>query len=274
MFTVKSSRLLRRLFFSGIRNETSPRMKASAIVFAPHQDDEVLGCAGTILLKSQAGTPVACVFMTDGRTSHRRFMEEGELRHLRQSEALDAAAILGIQRSDVHFLDFEDCCLNKFHTRAVEHVLALIHRYHPDEVYVPYQGDGNPDHEETYAIVVEACWKSALRLELCEYPIWFWNHWPWVSLQVQCNLTTFRDLLKLLKAGLGWRLFRAFRSGVYVGGVIERKRQALAQYRSQMTVFKEGTAWPTLPGVSNGEFLDCFFQKFEVFRCRTISAGS
>lgn len=244
------------------------------MVFAPHPDDEVLGCAGTIFLKRLAGTPVACVFMTDGRTSHRRFMPEEELQHLRKVEALDAAAVLGIGRSDVHFLDFEDSRLSNSHDSAVERVLALINQYHPAEVYVPYQRDGTPDHEETYAVVIEACRKSGFQLDVCEYPIWFWNQWPWVSLHFGWNGDAMRELLRVLRAGLGWRLFRTFRSGVFVGRVLEEKRQALTRYRSQMTVLKEGTAWPTLPGVSKGEFLDCFYQRFEVFRCRKLTAGT
>lgn len=272
MFRMKPWRRLRCLFYSGLRDETGKRVNASAVVFAPHQDDEALGCAGTILLKRQAGTQVGCVFMTDGRTSHRQFMAEEELRRLRKSEAVDAAAILGIARSDVHFLDFEDGRLSRFHNGAVEKVLALIDKYHPDEVYVPYRADGTPDHEETYVIVVEACRKSGLQLEVCEYPVWFWNQWPWVSLSVRCSRETLKELLRVFRAQLGWKLFRTFRIGVYVEGVMEKKRQVLAQYRSQMNVLKEGSAWPTLGGVSNGEFLNCFFQSFEVFHCTKFSA--
>ena len=40
--------------------------RAPAIVFAPHPDDETLGCGGTILKKRSLGAPVEVVFLTDG----------------------------------------------------------------------------------------------------------------------------------------------------------------------------------------------------------------
>jgi hypothetical protein len=49
-----------------------------AIIFAPHQDDETLGCGGTIIRKKQAGANLQIVFMTDGCRSHAHLMTEIE----------------------------------------------------------------------------------------------------------------------------------------------------------------------------------------------------
>ena len=59
-------------------------LAASAIVFSPHQDDETLGCGGTIARKKEAGAEVKVVFMTDGSLSHHRFIAQDELIELRQ----------------------------------------------------------------------------------------------------------------------------------------------------------------------------------------------
>ncbi len=40
------------------------------IVFAPHQDDETLGCGALIAHKRNDGQPVHVVFLTDGSCSH------------------------------------------------------------------------------------------------------------------------------------------------------------------------------------------------------------
>ena len=45
-------------------------LKRSAIFFSPHQDDETLGCGGTIIRKKRMGAEVKIVFMTDGCNSH------------------------------------------------------------------------------------------------------------------------------------------------------------------------------------------------------------
>jgi hypothetical protein len=48
---MKSSRRYPRKIHDYLCDETRERAKTSAIVFAPHQDDETLGCGGTVILK-------------------------------------------------------------------------------------------------------------------------------------------------------------------------------------------------------------------------------
>jgi len=236
-------------------------------VFAPHPDDETLGCGGTIILKRAAGASVKLVFMTDGSTSHRRFLAGEELSRLRKSEALAAARVLGLAPGDVQFLDFPDSKLGSWHDMAVDAVLAILRQHRPKEVFVPYEADGTPDHEATWRIVTEAVAHSDLALRFYEYPVWFWNQWPWVPFKVTCNRETGQTFWRMCRAGFGLECFKKFRAGVFVGDVLEQKRDALGQHRSQMTALKPGVAWPTLPEVSGGDFLKCFFQEFEVFRC-------
>jgi LmbE family N-acetylglucosaminyl deacetylase len=242
------------------------------MVFSPHQDDETLGCGGTMMLKRSAGVQVTCVFMTDGSASHKHFMGEDDLRRLRRKEAMNAAAVLGLSKEDVHFMDFTDGRLKQFQGAAVAEAVTLVDRYRPEEVYVPYRADGTPDHADTYSVVAEAVKKTGRKVELCEYPIWFWNQWPWVPMRLRCNRDTGRALSRMLWAGLGLRMLTEFRSGVFVGDLLERKRRALDQYSSQMTVLQPGTNWPTLGDLADGEFLKCFFQEFEIFAIRTVTA--
>ena len=260
----------REYLYSKVRNETEPRSRRSAIVFAPHQDDETLGCGGTILLKRRAGARVVCAFMTDGSTSHRQFMDEDELRRVRLDEALAATRELGVPREDVHFMAFPDGRLGQSRQAAIDAALALIVEYSPDEVYVPFRDDGLPDHEETYSVVVDACRRSGLSLEVCEYPIWAWNQWPWVPVRLGVNRESLRIVSRAVRAVLGGSLLRACRTGICIREVVNGKRNALAHYRSQVTAPPEHTGWPTLGDVSDGGFVDSFFGDFEVFRCTTI----
>jgi LmbE family N-acetylglucosaminyl deacetylase len=241
-------------------------MSSAAVVFAPHQDDETLGCGGTMTLKAQAGTPISCVFMTDGGTSHRGLIDENDLRHIRRCEALEATAVLGLTPEQVRFLDFPDSQLARHIHAAEVRVAEILEALAPEEVFVPYRSDGTPDHEATYRIVVAAARRFKRPVRLLEYPVWFWNQWPWVPLPVAPS----RDTMKAAKAAwngrFGRRLLREFRSGAFIKNVLDRKREALVRYRSQMTVLRSGRQWPTLEDVSEGEFLRCFFDDFEVFR--------
>jgi LmbE family N-acetylglucosaminyl deacetylase len=264
---LRPAAFLRRRFYAGVRDETARARQASAVVIAPHQDDEVLGCGGTILLKRAAGAAVNIVFMCDGSTSHSRFIAADALSRLRRQEALDAAQALGLAAADVQFLDLPESQLAQHHQVAVAQVLAILLLRRPEEVYVPYRWDGTPDHEATFRIVAEAVGKSGLALRVCEYPIWLWNRWPWVPLPIRASRVTLREMRGALGSGLGLNFFRRFRTGVAVTAVMANKRAALAQHRSQMAELVPGVGWPTLAGVSEGGFLDCFFQDYEVFHC-------
>jgi LmbE family N-acetylglucosaminyl deacetylase len=65
---------------------------------------------------------------------------------------------------------------------------------------------------------------------------------------------------------LGLRLVRDFRWSLDISDVTEAKRHALEQHRSQMMPLIEDVGWATLEGVSNGQFLACFFTEQEYFR--------
>lgn len=265
--------MLRSRLYARLRDETAARRHASAVVFAPHPDDETLGCGGTIAIKRDAGTPVACVFMTDGSTSHRAIVPAAELRDIRMGEARDAAQALGVSPGDVHFLDYPDGRLDGLAAEAADRVRALLDRYRPQEVYVPYRRDGVADHEATYAIVLDASRRQGRPLDICEYPVWAWNRWPWVPLRLRANRDTLRALSEAFRGGFGRTMLREFRSGVDVRAVRERKRIALSRHLSQMTVLRPGTAWPTLGDVSGGAFLECFFGDYELFRCTRLGSG-
>src|SRR5258705_86546 len=75
------------------------------LVLAPHMDDEVLGCGGTIARHAQAGADVTVIFLTDGRRGigtiaalpePERGRRERELVDTRKQEARRAGEILGV----------------------------------------------------------------------------------------------------------------------------------------------------------------------------------
>jgi LmbE family N-acetylglucosaminyl deacetylase len=193
-------------------------------------------------------------------------MDVDVLRRLRRGEALGATGELGIPPEHVYFLDFPDSRLGSCSSAAVDRTVALLHQLHPEEVYVPYRRDGTPDHEATYRIVLEAVGRIGTSITVLEYPLWLWNQVPWVPLTLEPNRDTLSRLCRAIGLRFGFHLFREFGSGVRIEAVVEKKRKALGHYRSQMTALRTDVVWPTLPDVSGGKFLECFFQKFEIFR--------
>jgi LmbE family N-acetylglucosaminyl deacetylase len=243
-------------------------LRKAAIVFSPHPDDETLGCGGTIIRKIRASADVKIVFMTDGSSSHQRFISKTELTRLRTGEAVSACKVLGLPGENVTFLEFKDQHLNEFQEEAQQKVAQILSKEMCEQVFIPYSGDSVTDHCATNSIVLGAVEKLRSNVVIYEYPIWFWNHWPWTSVV----LSSRKDILRKISASLlGWfRLMMKFRWSVCISDVLELKRLALDEHKTQMTRLLPNLQWPILNDVSNGEFLQCFFQDVEVFHRRQL----
>jgi LmbE family N-acetylglucosaminyl deacetylase len=236
----------------------------SAIVFAPHPDDETLGCGGTIIKKKRAGAKIRIVFTTDGRHAQ-DLIPEDEMKVIRVREAIAAARSLGLEENDVIFLEFEDTKLRENQEAPLGKVTEILLKEQPTQVFIPYYKDILPDHVFTNRIVLLALQACRKKTVIYEYPVWFWYHWPWVSVS-WCRQHR-RHILVRLKCNLlaGLRFLRDFRCFVYIGDVLKLKRTALENYKSQMTRPIPDPHWLMLAEVSNGEFLQCFYQEREIF---------
>ena len=77
-------------------------MKHSIMVFAPHQDDEVLHCAGTLWRAAQEGADICVCFVTNGE------YEDESLAAVRSAESLKALSKLGVPEEAAVFLGYAD----------------------------------------------------------------------------------------------------------------------------------------------------------------------
>lgn len=118
------------------------------LVIAPHPDDEVLGCGGTIKKHKEAGDEVYVCIATKAYTPDwsEEFIEN------RKKEIDNSIKVLGIKKT--YFLDFPtvklDTVLQKDLNDAISKVVEEIR---PDIVFIPFPGDINKDHK----IISEAC---------------------------------------------------------------------------------------------------------------------
>src|SRR5262249_9351106 len=96
-----------------------PTASRRIVVFAPHCDDEMLGCGGLLQQAVKAGAQVKVVMLTNGDGF--RVAVERQFRSIRvgpadyvrfagvrQSESFAALDKLGVKRSDVVFLGYPD----------------------------------------------------------------------------------------------------------------------------------------------------------------------
>lgn len=123
------------------------------LVFAPHQDDETIGCGGTLALLRQRGCEIKVVFVTDGGGAGS--LPEGTVA-VRKKEAIAALAVLGI--GDIVFLDEPDG-----HFRSTPEferkIMAMLDQFQPDWLFMPSVLDYHRDHVAAGQAIC-ACWRS------------------------------------------------------------------------------------------------------------------
>lgn len=242
---------------------------ATALVIVPHPDDEILGCGGTIMRKLQKGARIRLLFLTDGGSSHAPWIKSEKLKEMRKDEALQAARVLGVDINEVFFFNIPDNSLGGYIPIVKKKVIEHLEDLQPFEVFLPYGGDGCADHEAAHKLsfLSVKTWIASRRMvEIREYPVWFWNHWPWVSIDFSSKRRALKILYDSVKEGLGFKLFSHFNQSVALESIRKKKWTALNCYTSQMIRPEEHADWPVLGDVAGGDWLDCFFKEFEIFR--------
>ena len=138
------------------------------LVMAPHQDDEVLGCGGTICLYARQGGEVKVLYMTDG--SYGGIDDIGsELAQRRKIEAKAGLRELGLQ--DAVFLDRQDTNLI-CDPKTVKEVLRILNEFQPNKIFVPFYFELHPDHFTTGLILAKALQSYANPIECYCYEVW------------------------------------------------------------------------------------------------------
>lgn len=261
----ETNTIWRRALQASMRRRRADDLGRSAVVFSPHQDDETLGCGGTIRRKVRLGAKVKVVYLTDGSRSHPGLMSPEELRSIRHQEALEACQELGLKEGDVFFLDMEDSGLEGRREGAVRRILEVLEEFRPEEVFVTHRDEPSGDHAAANRFVREAVLMTRRATIIWEYPIWCWDGWPWLG----SGKGAWRHPWAMAKAmRRGWHnlwLITRCNCSVDVSSELEGKRAALAKHRSQMTRLVDDPRWGTLGEHAEGRFLQMLFQPHEAF---------
>lgn len=189
---------------------------SSALIVAPHPDDETLGCAGAIALLRSLNCHVEVLVISDGTLSHPGSLKypADKLLALREAETLSAMKLLGVEASAVTFWRMQDGSIATQYESAVASCRAYITEIAPEIIFLPWRYDPHPDHRATWKLIKAALDDLHLSPRLIEYPIWDWDWEQRRSLPASLEVTT-------------WRL--------NISAVVELKQQAIATYRSQIT---------------------------------------
>lgn len=182
------------------------------LVIAPHPDDEVLGCGGTMAKHTSDGDEVYLCVVTK---TYPPDWPEGEIRK-RRNEVLRANTILGIKKT--YFLDLPTVKLDTIPQKELNEAIAqVVNKLQPEIVYIPHGGDVNSDHRLVFEAAMVATRPRpalAIRKVLC-YEVLSETEWA----------APFAE--------------NAFMPNVYVdiSEVLETKLKAMSEYKSELKEF-------------------------------------
>lgn len=127
-----------------------------SLIIAPHPDDELLGCGGTLLKRVAEGNTVGWVLMTaisvdKGWTKQQVEKREDEIERVRKG--------LGINPRYLYRLNFPSAELDQItSSNLINRLSKVVQDFKPEELFLPHPGDIHSDHRVTFA-VTSACTK-------------------------------------------------------------------------------------------------------------------
>ena len=135
------------------------------LVLAPHQDDELIGAGGTLILASRAGVPIHIVFITDGIERNPKFTKDhAQAGRIRDEEAAEVCKRLGAKCHHLGIGNIEP-------QPAITHLdtlSRLIDEIKPSAILAPWLLDSPAKHRMVHHLL----WLVNFRKPLPATEIW------------------------------------------------------------------------------------------------------
>ena len=206
--------------------------KGTILLFAPHPDDETLGCGGYVAKRIDDGYRVVIVVLTMGEKLFSSCLKifvdpsPAEIRNMRRDETLQATAILGVPSADVLFLTYEDGTLAENTEAAIRQIIPMLHEMKPAEVLCTGPYEEHPDHQATSTIVQRAC--------------------------AQCIPgTTIRWYITKLQPGVSVNELPCTVHAIDITQQLGRKTQAVAQFQAHLAIVSPQQTEPMVADFRN-----------------------
>jgi LmbE family N-acetylglucosaminyl deacetylase len=168
------------------------------LVVAPHMDDEVIPCGGTLILLAEQDAEIHVIFVTDSSAGLRPAKAARALSATRRAEAQAVSEMLGFTFNE---LGFPDGQLHKHEEALAKRLTQEIDRLGPDLIFCPFPSDAHSDHMSCASALARAASEAKPDATIMAYEVWT-PLWPNVA--------------------------------VDISDVAQRKEEAIRPYRSQL----------------------------------------
>ena len=179
---------------------------SNVLVVAPHADDEILGCGGTISKHIKDRDNVNIIICTNANKGDSKTFSKKYIKDLR-NEALNAHKIIG--KMNTIFLEFPAPNLDIFPVSKISDKLSKFFlKIQPDILYIPFENDLHADHQKIHnACIVASRVKNNIKIKkilsyevLSETDLNYSNNSSSFSPNYFVNISKFIDIkLKAMK---------------------------------------------------------------------------
>ena len=221
--------------------------QGTILIAAPHMDDEVLACGGTIVQLPHK-EQIHVVYATDGMKSPSPIVPwrdsiSPDLGEVRMRESRSAMKYLGVPDENTHFLGLPEAQLKSHIPALRSQLIQLIKQIRPDKILIPFRYDRHPDHLAVNSVITAAYRQGIFpQARLFEYFVYY--RW---------RLLSAKDVRQYI--------YPQYLQKVDIQEVSAQKRTALDCFKSQTTKFY---SWQTRP-ILTPSLLDEESQNPEIF---------
>ncbi|MBD3254614.1 MAG: hypothetical protein GF383_05950 [Candidatus Lokiarchaeota archaeon] len=179
------------------------------VVFAPHPDDEIYGCGGSILKWMDEGHNVHIIYVTDNRALISWGIKEGalieeevqnyknlsddEIARVALEEAKNVAKLFGFPNDNTHFFKFHDQKAKENINKGIDLANPIIEN--ADRIVMPSDNNNHIDHQATHTIAKRSAKKMGLKnAEFYVYALYNLLKAP-KNKQIKVKIVDYRDKL-------------------------------------------------------------------------------
>ena len=127
----------------------------SILVFAPHPDDELLSCGGTIMKYRELGSKITVVVATSGLGGYAKEEDRTRIAEKRRQELQLVGELLSVEFVE---LEYDELEVNR---EYVSRLTNLLREYRPEVILMPHFTDVHRTHRNLALILREAIYHTA-----------------------------------------------------------------------------------------------------------------
>jgi N-acetylglucosamine malate deacetylase 1 len=186
--------------------------KASVVlVVAPHMDDEVIGCGGTLLLLRETGAEVHVAYVSDSSAAKVDVADGQHISSTRRAEAPRVGTFMDF--SSTRELGFPDGQLARHESGITDRLSELIEEVKPELLFCPFPGEEHSDHMSCASAAAAAAKRTRFKGTIAAYEVCS-PLWPNVVVDISAVSRRKEEAIRLYDSQIAYRDYAAAALGL------------------------------------------------------------